>query len=143
MKPEPLQILPKVCSKSSLAETNIPVLTTDTRLRPGRFGMMILALVLAGVYQVGLAPEVQQAGPYSAPGGVSSPHSPLDASTFTEAELRVAVEAAENWGTYVTVHAYTPVSIAEVLIMAIGYEWIRLQGETSLDLAKKALKKTI
>jgi imidazolonepropionase-like amidohydrolase len=47
----------------------------------------------------------------TAGGGVSSPHSPLDASTFTEPELRAAVEAAENWGTYVTVHAYTPVSI--------------------------------
>ena len=32
-------------------------------------------------------------------------------STFTEPELRAAVEAAENWGTYVTAHAYTPVSI--------------------------------
>jgi imidazolonepropionase-like amidohydrolase len=47
----------------------------------------------------------------TAGGGVASPHSPLDASTFTEAELRAAVEAAENWGTYVTVHAYTPASI--------------------------------
>src|SRR5215831_2497664 len=44
-------------------------------------------------------------------GGVSSPHSPLDVSTFTEPELRAAVEAAENWGTYVTVHAFTPVAI--------------------------------
>src|SRR5215470_1389444 len=35
----------------------------------------------------------------TAGGGVSSPHSPIDASTFTEAELRAAVEAAENWGT--------------------------------------------
>ncbi len=47
----------------------------------------------------------------TAGGGVASPHSPLDASTFTEPELRAAVEAAENWGTYVTVHAYTPDSI--------------------------------
>lgn len=47
----------------------------------------------------------------TAGGGVASPNSPLDASTFTEPELRAAVEAAENWGTYVTVHAYTPVSI--------------------------------
>jgi imidazolonepropionase-like amidohydrolase len=37
-------------------------------------------------------------------GGVASPHSPLDVTTFTEPELRAAVEAAENWGTYVTVH---------------------------------------
>ena len=44
-------------------------------------------------------------------GGVSSPFSPIDASTFTEAELRAAVEAAENWGTYVTVHAFTPAAI--------------------------------
>src|SRR6516162_1057884 len=44
-------------------------------------------------------------------GGVASPHSPLDVITFTEPELRAAVEAAENWGTYVTVHAYTPDSI--------------------------------
>ena len=47
----------------------------------------------------------------TAGGGVASPHSPLDASTFTEPELRAAVEAAENWGTYVTVHAYTPAAI--------------------------------
>lgn len=47
----------------------------------------------------------------TAGGGVASPFSPLDASTFTEAELRAAVEAAENWGTYVATHAYTPASI--------------------------------
>jgi len=47
----------------------------------------------------------------TAGGGVSSTHSPLDVSTFTEAELRAAVEAAENWGTYVAVHAYTPRAI--------------------------------
>jgi imidazolonepropionase-like amidohydrolase len=47
----------------------------------------------------------------TAGGGVASPHSPLDVSTFTEPELRAAVEAAENWGTYVTVHAYTPLAI--------------------------------
>jgi imidazolonepropionase-like amidohydrolase len=47
----------------------------------------------------------------TAGGGVASPFSPLDVSTFIEAELRAAVEAAENWGTYVGTHAYTPVSI--------------------------------
>ncbi|UGY15363.1 amidohydrolase family protein [Bradyrhizobium septentrionale] len=47
----------------------------------------------------------------TAGGGVASPFSPLDVSTFTEPELRAAVEAAENWGTYVAVHAYTPVAI--------------------------------
>jgi imidazolonepropionase-like amidohydrolase len=40
-------------------------------------------------------------------GGVSSPRSPLDVATFTELELRAAVEAAEDWATYVAVHAYS------------------------------------
>jgi imidazolonepropionase-like amidohydrolase len=47
----------------------------------------------------------------TAGGGVASPFSPLDVATFTEPELRAAVEAAESWGTYVCTHAYTPVSI--------------------------------
>lgn len=55
----------------------------------------------------------------TAGGGVASPNSPLDASTFTEAELRAAVEAAENWGTYVTVHAYTPVSIQRAIAAGV------------------------
>lgn len=44
-------------------------------------------------------------------GGVSSMYDPIDVSQYTEAEFRAAVEAAENWGTYVTVHAYTPRAI--------------------------------
>src|SRR5262245_60194 len=55
----------------------------------------------------------------TAGGGVASPHSPLDASTFTEAELRAAVEAAENWGTYVTVHAYIPASIRRAIAAGV------------------------
>ncbi|MGX1106746.1 imidazolonepropionase-like amidohydrolase [Bradyrhizobium elkanii] len=47
----------------------------------------------------------------TAGGGVASPFSPIDVSTFTEPELRAAVDAAENWGTYVAVHAYTSVAI--------------------------------
>jgi imidazolonepropionase-like amidohydrolase len=51
----------------------------------------------------------------TAGGGVASPHSPIDVATFTEPELRAAVEAAENWGTYVTVHAYTPLTIQRAI----------------------------
>lgn len=43
----------------------------------------------------------------AAGGGVSSNYDPIDVSQYTEAEFRAAVDAAENWGTYVTVHAYT------------------------------------
>jgi imidazolonepropionase-like amidohydrolase len=40
-------------------------------------------------------------------GGVASSYDPLDVTQYSPAEMRAAVEAAENWGTYVTVHAYT------------------------------------
>ena len=52
-------------------------------------------------------------------GGGASPHSPLDVTTFTESELRAAVEAAENWGTYVAVHAYTPASIRRAITAGV------------------------
>jgi imidazolonepropionase-like amidohydrolase len=55
----------------------------------------------------------------TAGGGVASPFSPLDVSTFTEAELRAAVEAAENWGTYVVTHAYTPVAIQRSIAVGV------------------------
>lgn len=51
----------------------------------------------------------------AAGGGVSSNYDPLDVSQFTEEEMTAAVEAAENWGTYVTVHAYTPRAIQTAL----------------------------
>jgi len=55
----------------------------------------------------------------TAGGGVASPHSPLDASTFTEDELRAAVQAAANWGTYVGVHAYTPEAIQRAIAAGV------------------------
>lgn len=51
----------------------------------------------------------------TAGGGVASPHSPLDVSTFTPEELKAAVEAADNWGTYVMVHAYTPAAVRRAI----------------------------
>jgi imidazolonepropionase-like amidohydrolase len=47
----------------------------------------------------------------AAGGGVTSSYDPIDVSQYTEAEFRAAVDAAENWGTYVAVHAYTPRAI--------------------------------
>lgn len=43
----------------------------------------------------------------AAGGGVASNYDPIDVSQYTEAEFRAASDAAENWGTYTTVHAYT------------------------------------
>ncbi len=48
-------------------------------------------------------------------GGVSSHYDPLDVTQYTTAELQAAVEAAENWGTYVAVHAYTPRAVRQAL----------------------------
>jgi imidazolonepropionase-like amidohydrolase len=47
----------------------------------------------------------------AAGGGVASNFDPIDVSQYTEAEFRAAVDCAENWGTYVAVHAYTPRAI--------------------------------
>ncbi len=41
-------------------------------------------------------------------GGVTSLYDPLDTTQYTEREMRAAVEAAEDWGTYVCAHVYTP-----------------------------------
>lgn len=48
-------------------------------------------------------------------GGVSSPRSPLDMSTFSEQDLAAAVAVARDWNTYVTVHAYAPNTIQRAL----------------------------
>ena len=48
-------------------------------------------------------------------GGSSSAYDPIDVTQYTFDEMRAAVEAAEDWGTYVTVHAYTPRAIRRAI----------------------------
>jgi imidazolonepropionase-like amidohydrolase len=48
-------------------------------------------------------------------GGVASDYDPLDVSQYTEAEIQAAVEATADWGTYVTVHAYTSRAIQKAI----------------------------
>jgi imidazolonepropionase-like amidohydrolase len=52
-------------------------------------------------------------------GGVASPYNPIESTQYTVAEIRAAVEAAENWGTYVTVHAYTPRAIRQAVAAGV------------------------
>jgi imidazolonepropionase-like amidohydrolase len=52
-------------------------------------------------------------------GGVASPNNPIESTQYTEAEIRAAVEAADNWGTYVTVHAYTPRAIRQAIAAGV------------------------
>ncbi len=40
-------------------------------------------------------------------GGTSSAYDPIDVTQYTFDEMKAAVDAAEDWGTYVMVHAYT------------------------------------
>lgn len=47
----------------------------------------------------------------AAGGGYASPTDPIMSTQFSLEELQAAVGAATDWGTYVTVHAYTPRAI--------------------------------
>jgi imidazolonepropionase-like amidohydrolase len=48
-------------------------------------------------------------------GGVGSPRTPLDAIQFREDEMRAAVDAARDRGTYVAAHVYTAAGIRRAL----------------------------
>jgi len=48
-------------------------------------------------------------------GGVASPYDPLETAQFTLDEMRAAVEAAADYGTYVCAHVYTPTGILRCL----------------------------
>ena len=52
-------------------------------------------------------------------GGVSSLYDPLDSVQFTEREMRAAVEAAADWGTYVCAHVYTSAGIRRAVAAGI------------------------
>ncbi|MDC8773503.1 metal-dependent hydrolase family protein [Roseateles albus] len=48
-------------------------------------------------------------------GGAATMYDPLDVTQYTLDEMKAAVEAAEDWGTYVTVHAYTPRAVRRAI----------------------------
>ncbi len=47
----------------------------------------------------------------AAGGGIASSFDPIEVSQYTASELRAAVDAASDYGTYVSTHAYTPTSV--------------------------------
>lgn len=51
----------------------------------------------------------------SAGGGTSTDNDPLDVTQYTLDEMVAGVEAAEDWNTYVTVHAYHPRSVRRAI----------------------------
>ncbi len=74
-------------------------------------------------------------------GGVASTYDPLDAVQYTPEEFRAGVKAAENWNTYVTVHAYTDDSIQiaiEAGVKVIEHGQLMTE-ETAKLMAKKGI----
>ncbi len=68
-------------------------------------------------------------------GGVASSYDPIDVTQFTFDEIRAAVETAENFGTYVMVHAYTSRAVQQCLnagVMCIDHG--QLVDETTVEL---------
>jgi imidazolonepropionase-like amidohydrolase len=95
--------------------------------RSPRFGGSVPAYELAGhSYIVDGMPEVLAAArenlrhgasqiKIAAGGGYSSPADPLLGTQFTLEEMKAAVDAAKNWDTYVTMHAYHPAAINQAI----------------------------
>jgi len=74
-------------------------------------------------------------------GGAATAYDPLDVTQYTSEELEAAVTAAEDWGTYVTVHAYTPRAVQrsiEAGVKCIEHGQL-LDQETMKQLADKGV----
>ena len=74
-------------------------------------------------------------------GGVSTVYDPLDVSEYTLEEFRAGVKAAENWNTYVAVHAYTDRAIQTAI--EAGVKVIEHGQLMTEDTAKLMAKKGV
>jgi imidazolonepropionase-like amidohydrolase len=71
-------------------------------------------------------------------GGISSEYDPIDTTQYSVEELRAAVEAAEQWNTYVAVHAYTDAAVRNALDAGVKViEHGHLLSEDTLRLLKQ------
>lgn len=84
----------------------------------------------------------------TAGGGISSSYDPIDVSQYTEEEIHAAVEAAADWGTYVTVHAFTSRAVNKAIAAGvkciehgqlIDEATVKLMGEKGIWLSIQAL----
>lgn len=68
-------------------------------------------------------------------GGTSSAYDPIDVTQYTLDEMKAAVEAADDWNTYVTVHAYTPRAVRRAIEAGVRcIEHGQLLDEATLEL---------
>jgi imidazolonepropionase-like amidohydrolase len=74
-------------------------------------------------------------------GGAATAYDPLDTAQYTLDELKAAVEAADDWNTYVTVHAYTVKSVRRAIEAGVKcIEHGQLLDEATVKLiAKKGI----
>jgi imidazolonepropionase-like amidohydrolase len=81
-------------------------------------------------------------------GGAASAYDPLDVAQYTLDEMKAAVEAADDWNTYVTVHAYTTKAVrraVEAGVKCIDHgqlldeETVKLLAEKGVWLSLQAL----
>ena len=55
----------------------------------------------------------------AAGGGIASTFDPIEVSEYTYPEIRAAVQAASDFGTYVSAHAYTPTSVRRCIAAGV------------------------
>jgi imidazolonepropionase-like amidohydrolase len=68
-------------------------------------------------------------------GGAASAYDPLDVTQYTLDEMTAAVQAASDWGTYVTVHAYTPKAVQRAIEAGVkSIEHGQLSDEATMKL---------
>ncbi len=81
-------------------------------------------------------------------GGAATEYDPIDVTQYTLDEMKAAVEAADDWGTYVTVHAYTTKAVrraVEAGVKCIEHgqmldeDTVKLLGEKGIWLSLQAL----
>lgn len=75
-------------------------------------------------------------------GGVSSPHDPIDVTTFDSNEVKAAVDVANGYNTYVTTHAYEGKTILRDITHGVRMiEHANLLNDAAARLVKRKEKK--
>jgi imidazolonepropionase-like amidohydrolase len=74
-------------------------------------------------------------------GGIASTYDPLHTAQFSLDELKAAVDAADDWGTYVMVHAYTDKAVSRAI--DAGVKVIEHGQLMTKETAKKMAKKNV